>query len=129
MDNPLTPLLEGFAEDRLRLPVCESCGKAHLYPRHRCPHCGGADFSWREAQGRGEVASFSTVHRGPSPDFGAEVPYHVAIVALAEGPRLMAWVVDAPPKALRIGLPVALRFRSLPGGERRPVFVPAEPLT
>jgi uncharacterized OB-fold protein len=126
MADPLAPLLEGYAEDRLRLPVCEDCGCAHLYPRARCPHCGSARLSWREASGRATLASWSVVHRAPSPDLAGEVPYTVALVKLVEGPQMMARVVDAEEAQLRLGLPLALRFASLPGGERRPVFAPEE---
>jgi uncharacterized OB-fold protein len=124
MANPLAPLLEGYAEDRLRLPSCEDCGRAHLYPRARCPHCGGARLAWQEASGRGTLASWTVVHRAPSPDFAAEVPYTIALVTLAEGPQMMARVVDAEEAVLRLGLPLSLRFATLPGGERRPVFTP-----
>lgn len=126
MADPLAPLLEGYAEDRLRLPVCEDCGRAHFYPRARCPHCGGARLVWREATGRGTLASWTVVHRAPSPDFAAEVPYTVALVKLAEGPQLMARVVEAKEAELCLGLPLTLRFAMLPGGERRPVFTPMD---
>jgi uncharacterized OB-fold protein len=126
MADPIAPLLEGYAEDRLRLPFCEDCGQAHLYPRHRCPHCGSTKLAWREASGRGTLASWSVVHRAPSPDFAADVPYTVALVKLAEGPQLMARVVEAKDSELRLGLPLALRFATMPGGERRPVFAPEE---
>lgn len=123
MADPTAPLLEAYAEDRLRLPVCETCGAAHLYPRSRCPLCGGA-LAWREASGRAELASWSVVHRAPSQEFAADVPYVIALVRLAEGLQMMARVVDAPPDALRVGLPLLLRFATLPGGARRPVFAP-----
>lgn len=125
MADPMAPLLDGFAQDRLMLPFCDSCGCAHLYPRHRCPHCGGASFAWRKADGHGVVASFTTVHRPPAPEFAPLVPYTIGLVQLAEGPRLMAHLVDAPADALCVGLHVALRFATMPGGERRPVFAPA----
>ena len=126
MADPLAPLLQAYEEDKLRLPVCESCGKAHLYPRARCPHCDGASMTWREASGRGSLASWSTVHRAPSPDFASDVPYTVALVRLEEGPQLMARVVETPEAELRLGLKLALRFTTLPGGERRPVFAPEQ---
>ncbi len=126
MADPIAPLLDAYAEDRLRLPICEDCGTAHLYPRARCPHCGGTRLAWREASGAAELASYSVVHRAPSPDFAAEVPYVVALVRLAEGPQMMARLVDVPPDAMRIGMRLALRFAAMPGGERRPVFAPAE---
>jgi len=121
-----TPLLDGYEQDRMTLPVCEACGTAHLYPRPRCPRCGGSRFAWREASGRGEVTSFSVVHRAPSQEFAGSVPYTIGLIRLAEGPQLMAWVVDVPPEDVRVGLPVRLRFVTLPGGERRPVFAPEE---
>lgn len=124
MAGPIAPLLAGYAEDRLRLPFCDACGRAHLNPRHRCPHCGGTELQWRDASGRATLASWSTVHRAPSPDFASDVPYTIALVALAEGPQMMARVVEAEEDALRIGLPLTLRFATLPGGERRPVFAP-----
>jgi uncharacterized OB-fold protein len=123
MADPITPLLEGYAGDRLRLPFCEACGAAHLYPRARCPRCGGA-LAWREASGRAELASWSVVHRAPSSDFAPDVPYVVALVRLAEGPQMMARLVDAPPGDIRMGMKLALRFATLPGGARRPVFAP-----
>lgn len=79
-------LLEGFAQDRLLLPVCQSCNRPHLYQRPRCPHCGGDRFGWQEAQGAGMVTSFTTVHRAPSPAFADHVPYTIVTVRLAEGP-------------------------------------------
>jgi uncharacterized OB-fold protein len=123
MADPLAPLLEGYEADRLRLPVCEACGAAHLYPRARCPRCGGA-CAWKEASGRAALASWSVVHRAPSPEFGADVPYVVALVRLAEGPQMMARLVDAPAEAIRMGMPLSLRFATMPNGARRPVFAP-----
>jgi uncharacterized OB-fold protein len=126
MSDPLAPLLEGYAEDRLRLPVCEACGAAHLYPRSRCPRCGGARMEWKEASGIGRLASFSVVHRAPAPEFAADVPYAVATVRLEEGPQIMARIVEVPHDRLRIGMPLRLRFATMPGGKRRPVFAAAE---
>lgn len=117
-------LLEGYAQDRLVLPVCDSCGSAHLYPRPRCPHCGGTRFHGEAVSGRGEVTSFSTVHRAPSPEFAGSVPYTIGLIRLEEGPQMMAWIVDTPPDAVRTGMRVTLRFADMPCGERRPVFAP-----
>lgn len=120
----MSVLLDGYAEGRLMLPVCEACGAAHLYPRPRCPHCGGTRFQAREAIGRGEVTSFSIVHRAPSPEFAEAVPYVVGLVRLDDGPQMMTWIVGTPPDAVRVGMKVTLRFHDMPGGERRPVFAP-----
>jgi uncharacterized OB-fold protein len=120
----MSTLLEGYAQDRLLLPVCASCGAAHLYPRPRCPSCGGTRFHDQEASGRGEVTSFSVVRRAPSPDFTGSVPYTIGLVRLEEGPQMMTWIVDTPPHAISVGMKVTMHFADLPGGERRPVFAP-----
>ncbi len=73
----MSALLEGYAQDRLVLPVCETCWKSHLYPRPRCPHCGKARFQWQEASGQGEVTSFSVVRRAPSPEFAPFAKHRV----------------------------------------------------
>ncbi|HYF09220.1 MAG TPA: Zn-ribbon domain-containing OB-fold protein [Acetobacteraceae bacterium] len=120
--DPAAPFWAAVAEERLDLPVCEDCGTAHLYPRSRCPACGGARLAWRGASGRGEIYSFSVVHRAPTPAFAAEVPYTVAIVRLAEGPHLMGRL-NAAPEAARIGQPVRIRFGESAGG-RIAIFEP-----
>jgi len=56
---------------------------------------------------------------------GHEVPYVVALVDLAEGARMMTNLVDLDPAAVRIGLPVRVRFRPLEDDIALPVFGPA----
>jgi len=121
---PVQPMLDGYAAGRLLLPTCEDCGTAHLYPRAHCPACNSTRIAWREASGRGVVLSFSVVYRAPSAEFAADVPYTVAIIRLAEGPQMMSRVVDLAPEAVRIGLPVRVRFAAVPGGTQMPVFAP-----
>jgi uncharacterized OB-fold protein len=124
--DPLTaPYWEAAVERKLRLPRCRACEKWHFYPRSLCPHCGSADLEWRDAEGCGEVFSFSVIHRAPSPAFAADVPYVVAIVSLAEGPHLMTNIVGCAPGSVRIGMPVAVDFKVLDDGASLPVFRPA----
>ena len=129
MADAIGPLLEGYAEDRLRLPVCEACGAAHLYPRTRCSRCGGARLGWQDASGRATLASFSVVHRAPSPDFAADVPYAVALVRLEEGPQMMSNIVDCPqtPEALVLDMPLEVTFEPQEKDEaiHIPLFKPA----
>lgn len=121
--DPAAPFWVAAAEGRLDLPFCEDCGKPHLFPRGRCPHCGSARLGWREASGCGEIYSFSVVHRPPTPAFAPDAPYTIAIVKLAEGPHLMGRL-QAPPDAARIGLPVRIAFTDGPAGGRIAVFTP-----
>jgi uncharacterized protein len=121
MDRPLPvpdaltePYWKSVQERRLDLPRCADCAKFHFYPRATCPHCGSAQLEWQTVSGKGEVYSYTVVHRAPSPAFAAEVPYVVAVVALQEGPHLMT-NVSGPPDSVRIGMPVTVAFREFEG--------------
>ena len=82
------------------LPRCRSCAKAHYSPRVLCPHCGSEDLVWEEASGRG--ALYSVTWLTPK----GEDPYCVALVDLAEGPRLMTNIIGSGPDDVSIGMPV-----------------------
>jgi uncharacterized OB-fold protein len=75
--------------------------------------CGKSDFVWTDASGRGEVFSYTVLHRAPDPAFRGDLPYVVAIVALAEGPRLLANVIGCLPEAVSVGLPVHAVFETV----------------
>ncbi|MBI1966095.1 MAG: Zn-ribbon domain-containing OB-fold protein [Betaproteobacteria bacterium] len=125
MPDPLTaPYWAAARERRLALPYCTDCGRHHFYPRSICPHCSSARIEWVAASGRGEVYSFTVVHRAPSPAFAAAVPYVVAIVALEEGPHLMTNIIGCAPDAVRIGMRVRVTFRATGGDVTLPVFEP-----
>jgi uncharacterized protein len=121
------PFWEAAREGRLVLPRCEGCGRAHWYPRHTCPFCARHVLTWIPAQGSATLETFSVVRQQFSTS-GAprEIPYVVAIVRLAEGPRMTTNLVDCPPDALRPGLPVRVRFDGASGPDVPiPVFAPA----
>ena len=75
--------------------------------------CGQSDFVWTDASGRGHVFSYTVLHRAPDPAFRDDLPYVVAIVALEEGPRLLANVIGCTPDAVSIGMPVHAVFETV----------------
>jgi uncharacterized OB-fold protein len=109
-------------EHRLAMPKCTACGQFHFYPRALCPHCGNDEFEWPTLSGDGSVFSFTIVQRAPSPGFEPQVPYVVAIVALDEGPHLMANIVGAEANAIQIGDRVKVDFLDLNDETGLPVF-------
>ena len=62
-------------------------------PRHICLKCWSENRAWIDAAGTGTVHSFSIVHRAPLPSFREDCPYVVALIDLAEGPRIMTNIV------------------------------------
>jgi uncharacterized OB-fold protein len=121
-DLTTAPYWQHIGEGRFALPRCEACGRYHFYPRGACPHCGGTKIAWTEASGRGEVYSFSVVHRAPGPAFKDDVPYVVAIVKTEEGPHLLSRVVGVPPGSVRIGMRLKVKVQNTADGPPLPVF-------
>ena len=89
-----------------------SSTKVHVFfPRPFAPGTGETDLEWVEASGEGTVYA-TTVNRR-SPDKGGS--FNVALIDLAEGPRMMSRVVGVPPEEVRIGMKVRARIEHLNG--------------
>jgi uncharacterized OB-fold protein len=73
--------------------------------------------------GEGTVVTFAVYHRSYHPAFRPLVPYVVAVVELAEGPRLVSNIVGVAPERVRVGMPVRVEFQSV-GEAALPVFRP-----
>ena len=120
------PFWEAARRHELTLPRCRACGRFHYYPRAACPHCLSGDLEWQRTSGRGTLHTFTIVHRGLK-SFPLGPPYVIAIVELAEGPRMMTNLVGvAPdPKQIRIGMPVEVAFEDVTAEVALPRFRPA----
>ena len=126
LPNPTTrPFFAAAREGRLLLQRCPRDG-FFFYPRSRCPACLGADWEWREASGRGSVHSFTVDRVGHLPGLQQLVPYAIAIVELAEGPRLTASVVGLANDRLAVGLRVVIDFDDVTPECTLPRFRPAD---
>jgi uncharacterized OB-fold protein len=99
MSSPETQWRAALAQDRLLLQRGPG-GDAVFPPRLASPG-SGEPLEWLEATGLGEVYSFSWISRKPPLD-----PYHVALIDLDEGARLMSRVDGVDPDTLSIGMRV-----------------------
>jgi uncharacterized OB-fold protein len=112
-------------QGKLVLRECAACGKVHFPPRHLCPACWSDDLRWCQASGEGRVYTFTVMRRAPLPEFAGRLPYVVALVDLAEGPRMMANIVGEDAFSVAIGDRVRVCFEQR--GERRlPQFMRAQ---
>jgi uncharacterized protein len=120
---------EGTAAGELRIQRCRACGRAFFYPRSGCPHCGSIDVAWERASGRARLHTYVISHRA-APGFEDQVPYAIAVVELAEGPRMMTNVVGVAntPEALALDMDLEVDFEPR-GGVAVPVFRPARSST
>ena len=119
--TPLSqPYWDGCREGVLRLQQCLDCTRFQFYPRAICSHCHGERLEWQAASGRGVLASYTVVQRGISAAYQA--PYVLALIDLAEGPRMMSSVIGADPEVLWVGAPVELGFAEWSEEIDMPVF-------
>jgi uncharacterized OB-fold protein len=125
-----SPTTEAFwaatADEQLLIQRCAACGHTQLYPRATCTSCGSSDLGWMPASGRATLHTFTVARRATHPAFDGAEPYVVAIVELAEGPRVTGNVVDCPVDDVRVGMALELAWDE-PGedGIRLPLWRPA----
>ena len=109
-----------LAEGRFMIQRSASTGRHVMWPRVIVPGTGEADLEWVEASGEGTVYATTVTRRRP--EQGGD--YNVALVDLAEGPRIMSRVVGIDPSAVTIGMKVKAKVQDL-NGAPAVVFQPA----
>jgi uncharacterized OB-fold protein len=112
----------GAADHRLLVPRCDETGAYFFPPERLCPGTSCANWSYVESAGLGTVATYTVVHRAPSPDF--EVPYILAVVDMDEGWTMLTHLVGCDPDSVTIGMRVGVRFQDCEDDKALPVFAP-----
>ena len=114
---------EGTQAGELRLQSCDDCRHTYFPPRPFCPKCGSRKVSVTKASGRAKLYSY-VIHHRPAPGFTP--PYAIAVVELAEGPRMMTNIVGCPqtPEALQLDMPLQVTFEKQTDAITLPLFKP-----
>lgn len=124
--SPTTqPFWDATAEQRFLIQRCTGCGRAQFYPRPTCTTSASTTLDWEPASGAATLHTFTVARRATHPAFDGTEPYVVAIVELAEGPRVTGSVVDCDVDDVRVGMPLELIWDE-PGedGFRVPLWAP-----
>jgi uncharacterized OB-fold protein len=124
IDDGNRPFWDGCREGVLRLQRCEDCGHLRYPIAGYCPRCLSAQAVWEEVSGCGEVYSFVVFRHAYNDAWRDRVPYVVALVQLEEGPIVIGNVDDAEPEAVRVGMPVEVRFERVDDEVTVPAFAP-----
>ena len=119
------PFWDGCAARELRIQFCDDCARHYFYPRPACPRCGSAAVRWVRASGDATLYSYVISHRA-APGYEDAVPYAIAVVELAEGPRMTTSIVgiENTPENLKLDMPLEVAFEPR-GDVVLPVFRPA----
>lgn len=125
VDDDSRPYWEAAKEHRLCIPRCKACGTHIFYPRALCTACYSDDLEWVDISGAGEIYSYTISRRGSSPVFKDDAPYVVAVIQLAEGPRMLSNVLTDDVESVRVGQKVKVVFEDVDEELTLPKFVPA----
>ena len=94
----------------LRLQRCAECGAYRYPPGPACALCLSTDWQWAPLSGRGQLVSWVVFDRQYFPEL--PVPYYVAAVATAEGPILIANLVNLGDRAPCLDMPMRLVYET-----------------
>lgn len=118
MPSPLAdaitlPFWEAAAEHRLVVQRCAACGRTRLPPAPVCADCQSPDADWQTLSGRGEVYTYTVVHRPIAA--GQPLPTLIAVIALegSGGLRMISNLVESDPADVAIGAPVELLWEDM----------------
>ena len=119
----LTDLEQHFFDGlrRNQLLFQKSAVNAWLPPREEDPVSLSPEWEWAEASGNARLVSWVTYHIAYHPYFQDKLPYQVAVVELAEGPRLIA-PLDPAGHTPKVDAPLRLDIRE-ESGWALPYFV------
>ena len=104
MGDRVHPEQEFFAyleQGEFMLQRSRSSGNFLFYPRVAEPATGAMDLEWVKASGAGTVYSTTVIRQKPP-----KTDYNLALIDLAEGPRMMSRVQNILPDQVKIGMSV-----------------------
>lgn len=101
-----------FTSGVLALQRCRRCAYIQHPPEDVCASCQGFDFDHFASAGIGRVESVAVVTQAVHPLLAEQVPYAIALVAVADAPGVLIAgnVVGREPDAVRIGDRVRVVF-------------------
>lgn len=118
------PFWEAARERRLVVQRCSDCGAYRFPPERGCYACASRAYVWVPVSGRATLYSWTVAYPPLLPYFAARAPWPVAVVELAEGPRLVTNLVGVPVEAYRVGLPLVVDFEDVAEDVTLVVFRP-----
>jgi hypothetical protein len=125
LDDPIMrPFWDGCRAQELRLQRDRETGAVH-WPPKPAYWKDGKRLKWITASGRGTIYSYVVAHEPFLPAMQELLPLVIVLVALDEGPRLVGYLTNCAPEAVRFEMPVRVVFRPLTADVTLPIWEPA----
>jgi len=108
------PFWEGTRNGELKVQQCTETKKKVWPPRFLSPYAPGAPLEWVNIEGKGEVYTFSIVHRAFTPYYQDKVPHTLVVVELEDNVRMLGQLVgmDDPTK-VECGMKMEMEFEKV----------------
>jgi uncharacterized OB-fold protein len=124
VDDPvMRPFWEGAREGRLMVQRDRKTGEHHWPPKPMYWK-GGGRLEWLPASGRGEVYTYVVAYEPFLPALRHLLPHVMVVVQLAEGPRIVGYMVRCTPQEMAFGMRVRVAFERLTERVTLPVWEP-----
>jgi uncharacterized OB-fold protein len=104
------PFWEFVQRHDLRLQRCAECGAYRYPPGPACARCLSQAAEWAALSGVGRLVSWVVFHRQYFPELPA--PYVVAAVETAEGPILIANLIELGDRQPRLEMPMRITYET-----------------
>jgi uncharacterized protein len=97
-------------EHRLVVPQCSDCGYFRFAPMPLCYNCRSFSFRWVQAQGVGEIYTWTVVYRSVHPATEEAVPYNAVVVKLHDcgGAMITSNLLEVDNEDIRAGMKVSV---------------------
>lgn len=82
------------------------------------------EAEWTPLSGRGSVYTFTVYRVAYHPAFKDDIPYVVAIIQLAEGPRMESNIIGCKVEDVKVEMPVIVSFDDVTEEISLPKFKP-----
>lgn len=119
------PYWEACHNHQLLIQKCGDCGEHQFYPRIICAHCASTNVEWVEASGRGDVISYTVMHRAVSKAYDEASATILALIRLEEGVQMMSNIVACDADQTHTGMAVEVTFEDWSDEISVPMFRPA----
>ena len=122
----ITPATEPFwsaaRRRQLVLQRCGGCGAYRFPPELACAACGSREAEWAPVSGRATLYTWTVAYPPLLPYFAERAPWPIAVVELAEGPRLITNLAGIAVEDYAIGMALQVDFEDLDETTTLPVF-------
>ena len=113
IDQDSATFWDSAREHKVKIQRCDSCGKFRFPPSPSCYYCGQIGATWKLIEGIGTVYSWIVIHHPVDKRLANEVPFIVALVEIAEGPRIVGRMHESNPENMRAGMAVQIEYTDI----------------